>query len=145
MRGRFDQPIKSLGFAKHEDINRRVPDSASFTNSIPNNLFVSSLHSTSHHKEYFINPLTNHHLIKMSVEYLVNTQETMLDKTIVAYQCPYCFALLKNPDSAHRCPDDNAPMIYRGEPTLEFLTFIKELRGGRRWDGIDVRYIEKKD
>ena len=62
MRGRFHQPIKSLGFAKQEDINRRVPDSASFTNSIPNNLFVSSLHSTSHHKEYFINPLTNHHL-----------------------------------------------------------------------------------
>ena len=42
MRGRFHQPIKSLGFAKQEDINRRVPDSASLHHHLCRDHFVCS-------------------------------------------------------------------------------------------------------
>ena len=42
MRGRFHQPIKSLGFAKQEDINRRVPDSASRHHHLCRDHFVCS-------------------------------------------------------------------------------------------------------
>ena len=48
MRGRFHQPIKSLGFAKQEDINRRVPDSTSLHHYLCRDHFVSS-----RSKEYF--------------------------------------------------------------------------------------------